>query len=111
MIKEADELLCLGSEDKVISVVRYYNWDLTKINDEWFENMEKEELKAGIKFDEELPQKFPDIGQSLKDQNEGCCKICFLDFEEEDEEYRAESLECGHQYNVLCWKQYLKDKV
>lgn len=89
-------MLCLDSEDKVISVIRYYEWNIQRLNDKWFENQEKEELEAGIKFDQDLPKKYTDIGQSLAENNEGCCKICFLDFDEEDEEYKAESLECRH---------------
>ena len=43
-------------------------------------------------------------------KNENMCKICFCEFEDEDG-WRPDSLECGHQYNGLCWTEFLKNQV
>lgn len=37
-IKKADALLNLEDEDKLIAILRYFNWDQTKIEEKWFEN-------------------------------------------------------------------------
>ena len=70
-------------------------------------------VKIGLTFDTELVKKYKDINSSCKENNSNMCSICFCEFEEdgEDPDDRADALECGHQFNVTCWKQYLKDKV
>lgn len=35
----------------------------------------------------------------------------FVDFDEEDPESRAVSLQCGHQFSTAAWRYYLQEKV
>ena len=74
--------------------------------EQWFADPEKLKITIGLKFDEEIGQNHPEVHESLEANNKGCCQICFMDFEDEDE-YKAEQLSCGHQYNQLCWRMYL----
>jgi len=49
-VNEVKELLGLNS-DQAIAVLRYYKWDLDKLQNQWFE-MEKDlRKKIGIEFD------------------------------------------------------------
>lgn len=34
-----------------------------------------------------------------------------MEFDEESDDYKADSLSCGHQFSAFCWKMYLKDKI
>ena len=81
------------------------------MEERWFENIDKFEKEVGIVFDTSLEQKVHDIHSSRKENNSNMCSICFIEFEEESEEYRPYSLACGHQFNGICWTNYLKDKV
>jgi hypothetical protein len=42
-------------------------------------------------------------------QNNNTCFVCFTEFDQN--EIKAESLVCGHQYCKNCWSFYLIDKV
>ena len=53
-IKEVKELLCIDNEDVVIQIMRFYDWNLTKVQEEWFEK--EDELKYSS-------------GESLRDDN------------------------------------------
>lgn len=37
-INEATELLCLPSQDEVISVIRYFKWNMLQLQEKWFED-------------------------------------------------------------------------
>ena len=37
-IKKAKDLLCYENDDIIISILRHYNWNQTKIEENWFEN-------------------------------------------------------------------------
>ena len=102
LVGKVNEVLCRESDDEVIAILRYFDWNVSKVEESWFLNVEKYEKLVGITFDTELEKKVKDIHMSRKENNNGMCGICFLEFEEE-EEYKAVSLSCGHQFNVLCW--------
>ena len=80
------------------------------MDDQWFAESDELSLKIGIKYDDEIKKKHPQVDESKEANNENMCKICFCEFEDE-EGWRADSLECGHQYNGLCWTQFLQNQV
>ena len=36
-MNEANEILCLDSDDQILAILRYYNWNVVKLQDEWFD--------------------------------------------------------------------------
>lgn len=69
------------------------------------------ETKIGLKFDQTLVIKYPDIVASLPSKNNNTCSICFTDFDINGTYEKPFSLVCGHQYCSYCWSHYLKSKV
>jgi hypothetical protein len=68
-VRAAQELLCIEDDDKVISILRYYDWNQAKVEQEWFDKMDELELKIGLRYNTELIKKYPDINASLKENN------------------------------------------
>ena len=94
-------------DDKIISILRHYNWnfrDIKKITEEVSHEI-------GLQFNQNLVKKYPDINDSCADKNGNTCSICYCEFNKYDKKMRADSLSCGHQYNGECWTHYLDDKV
>jgi hypothetical protein len=87
-------MLCLESDDQVLAILRFFQWNQDKM-DQWFSESDKLSLKIGIKYDDEIKKNHPQVDESKEANNENMCKICFCEFEDE-EGWRADSLECGH---------------
>ena len=72
---------------------------------------EDKKYEIGIEYNTKLNQKYPEIDDSTAENNKGICNICYCDFDQKDEQMKADSLSCGHQFSAICWEMYLKDKV
>ena len=44
----------------------------------------------GLKFDLELNKKYPEITERLKENNNNMCNVMYMDFDDEDEEMKAD---------------------
>ena len=78
------------NDDHAISILRHFGWNQAKIEEAWFDNMDELELKIGIKYNTELVKKYKDINASLKENNDNTCAIMYMEFDEDDEEFKAE---------------------
>lgn len=78
---------------------------------DWFNDMDKNRIDSGLDFDKKLLLKYPDITASLAENNSNMCSVFFMDFEEGDEEMRPISMSCGHQFSAVAWTEYLKTEV
>ena len=58
--------------------------------------MDELSVKIGLKFDTELVKKWDDINSSLKENNGGLCSVIYCEFDDDDEEMKADYLSCGH---------------
>jgi len=49
----------------------------------------------------------------LQKNNKGYCIVCYADFgtAKEDPQCEALQLECGHQFCLGCWTEYLAEQV
>ena len=110
-MNELRDILDIESDDTLIAILRHFNWDPSKVQERWFDNQEALEKTIGIKFDENLEKEDPMINASTKEHNQGCCNTCYCDFEDDDPEFKADQLVCGHQYHAVCWQDYLKNAV
>ena len=57
------------SDDKIISILRYYNWNVCKIKN-ITEDLTHE---IGLQFNQNLLSKYPEINDSCADKNENMC--------------------------------------
>lgn len=111
MISIAKETLGEVSDDYIISILRHFNWNTEKVNDQWFEKMDKLILEIGLEFDQSLNKKFPEIKSALKEQNSNCDIVWGDKFNPKDKDLKAVQLICGHQFSAMSWREYLKEKV
>ena len=61
------------NRDEMIAICRYFEWNKEKINQKWFEDQDNLRIKIGLAYDTKLVQKYPDINNSLKQNNGGMC--------------------------------------
>ena len=59
----------------------------------------------GIIYNPALTLQYPEITNSLAENNGGLCSACFCPYEDVDQ------LSCGHQFCTECWAGYLISKV
>ena len=50
----ANEIMCLQTDDNVMTVMRYFNWSIQKINDKWYDNTSKLRIDIGLDYDQSL---------------------------------------------------------
>jgi len=81
LVQKAQEVLCRDTDDEAIAILRHFDWNQRKMEERWFDNIDALELKIGLRFDQELIKKHPDIMKSTKEQNEAMCGICFVEFD------------------------------
>lgn len=83
-IKEAQETISLD-DDKIIAVMRYFNWNLEKAQEEWYDSIDRISCLTGIKFDQRSFNALPlakkqEMSASLAKNNGGFCIVCYADF-------------------------------
>ncbi|KAJ6322530.1 hypothetical protein OIU77_012383 [Salix suchowensis] len=71
-------------------LLRYYNWSVSKVHDEWFVDEEKVRRAVGLLEEPAVP--FPD-GREMT------CGICFESYPSE----RLRAAVCGHPFCNSCW--------
>ena len=94
-IGRTSELLGLD-EDSTIAILRHFDWDDTKVQEQWFENSEKLKVKIGLIYDESLTVKYPEIVERLAANNKNTCNVMYMEFDPNDEEMRPDECVCGH---------------
>ena len=80
---KANQTMCLDSDDQVLAIYRHFQWDEDKIQ-EWYSDSEKLSLAIGLKYDENIRKKHPQVDDSTAAKNSNMCGICFCEFEDED---------------------------
>ena len=72
----------------------------------------------GLDFDKNTIDKMSsaeqkNVNASLAKYNGGFCIVCYANFDDvkKDKDSKAFSMECGHQFCLACWKEYLIEKV
>ena len=63
--------------DQSISVLRYYKWNMDKLQNTWFDRQAELRKTIGIEFDQTIPRRYPYVNASLRANNRGMCQICW----------------------------------
>ena len=91
-----------------MTILRHYDWNFNKLQENWFTDQEALVYKIGIQYDQKLIQKHPEINDSTKEKNNNMCMVMYCDFEDPsdpdaDPDMAPVSLSCGHQYSSIAW--------
>ncbi|KAL4325760.1 hypothetical protein GQ457_11G005850 [Hibiscus cannabinus] len=79
-------------------LLRHYNWNISKVHDEWFADEEKVRMSVGLLDKRVVP--FP-VGSGIT------CGICF-------DTYPCDLLHaaaCGHPFCNSCWSGYIRTAI
>ncbi|XP_073267035.1 probable E3 ubiquitin-protein ligase ARI8 isoform X1 [Populus alba] len=79
-------------------LLRYYNWSVSKVHDEWFADEEKVRRAVGLLEEPVVP--FPD-GRDMT------CGICFETYPSD----RLRAAVCGHPFCNSCWAGYISTAI
>lgn len=79
-------------------LLRYYNWSVSKVHDEWF--ADEERVRRAVGFLEDSVIKHPNA-------KELTCGICFDIFPCN----KIRTAACGHPFCDLCWKGYISTSI
>ncbi|XP_011014998.1 PREDICTED: probable E3 ubiquitin-protein ligase ARI8 [Populus euphratica] len=86
------------SKVAAIILLRYYNWNVSKVHDEWFADEEKVRKAVGLLEKPVVP--FPD-GREMT------CGICFETYPSD----RLLAAACGHPFCNSCWAGYISTAI
>lgn len=78
-------------------LLRHYNWDVSKVNDEWFADEEKVRRAVGLLEE----------AHTSPNAKELTCGICFEVYPCD----RMSSAACGHPFCVTCWQGYISTAI
>jgi hypothetical protein len=78
------------STDDATATIRYFKWNMDKLQNEWFDNVKKLRTKIGLDFDQELLKASPHMNASLSRQNGNYCMICYSEFCDEGGDNNSE---------------------
>jgi len=102
-VQDASELLDVTREEAYL-MLRVFGWDLTRLQDAWFDSENKTRLKCGLTYSASSRG-----ASSSKSSGGGSscatCPICMCDG------VLLVELNCGHGFCSECWKGYLHGQV
>lgn len=78
-------------------LLRYYNWSVSKVHDEWFADEERVRKAVGLS---ENPVELPD-------SKELTCGICFENYPRD----MMSAAACGHPFCGACWRGYMATSI
>ena len=94
---ELNDLLGLTNDD-CITILRYYGWNTSSVQENWFDGQETLEIELGLEFDK---SRFEQCKEGIPEHNGGLCPMCYCEYED------PIGLKCGHQVCRVCYEDYL----
>jgi ariadne-1 len=102
IINECQEFTCLSHDEATIVLIQF-QWNLERIKDQWYEDVEGNMKKYGLDLNKtsqvELAKK------KVKPNNRECL-VCYSPFDE-----TFFSLNCRHNFCGDCWSNYLESRL
>lgn len=105
LIEDTMEFLGLEKEETALVLI-HYHWNIDKLKDSWYENMEENRKKCGL---DTIEKSQKEIESSLVN-NKGksnTCRICGIN----EINISSFALKCCHMFCFECWQDYLKFKM
>ena len=102
LIAECSEFICMDPEDAILVLIQY-EWNIDKIKDNWYDNVEANLVRSRIKLGESSLKELARLGVK-PDGN--LCNVCF---EPRQSDFFA--LKCGHYFCNDCWTDYVDSKL
>lgn len=113
IISEFIDKTYMERDDSIIALINY-QWNLDKINDDWYNDVDGNRKKFGIDLDEKNQK---DLKNEGVETNTDYCLICFCEFESGDIDQQNSnnlesfSLKCKHNFCLDCFNGYIIDKL
>ncbi|KAL5558116.1 hypothetical protein UlMin_034327 [Ulmus minor] len=92
------------SRSSAIILLHYFNWNLCKLFDEWFDNEEEVRKIVGL-FGK------PIVDQSISSDRPITCGICFESYNGGYSNSYISYASCGHPYCRACWGKYISKSI
>ncbi|KAA3485608.1 putative E3 ubiquitin-protein ligase ARI7 [Gossypium australe] len=96
-ISKVSTVLSISRVDATI-LLRYYNWSVSKVHDEWFADEGRVRQSVGLL---ERP------AVQVSNARELTCGICFESFLRDN----ITSVACGHPFCLSCWRGYISTTI
>lgn len=105
VIEKFIECSCLNYDEAELVLINY-NWNLDKLTQDWYDNMEQIKINSHI---EQSPESIEKISEFYSKNNISTevCPICYTDIKKEN----SLSLKCNHQICKECYIEYINDKL
>jgi hypothetical protein len=78
------------------------------MQEQWFTDQENLKTLVGLQFDHEIYKNHPGVHDSLIENNQNLCVVCYCEFTDDQ---KADQLACKHQFHETCWQGYLQSSV
>ncbi|KAG8499913.1 hypothetical protein CXB51_006550 [Gossypium anomalum] len=96
-ISKVSTVLSISRVDATI-LLRYYNWSVSKVHDEWFADEGRVRQSVGL-------LERPTV--QVSNARELTCGICFESFLRDN----ITSVACGHPFCLSCWRGYISTTI
>jgi len=103
LIKDCCEATSLNRDD-AITVLIFYKWNLDKVNQEWFEDVDENRKNFGMDLSDKSKK---ELEQKNVETNSKFCLVCFIDLDQSN----SFKLACGHNFCDDCLKQFINTKI
>lgn len=99
LISECCETTSLDRDD-AITVLMYYKWNIDKVSQEWFEDVDANRKKFGLDLDDNA---LKELDKMQIEKNSSFCLVCYCEINDND----SFALKCGHRFCHDCWRQHV----
>eukprot|EP00826_Nyctotherus_ovalis_P049942 TRINITY_DN6072_c0_g1_i2.p1 TRINITY_DN6072_c0_g1~~TRINITY_DN6072_c0_g1_i2.p1 ORF type:complete len:502 (+),score=168.25 TRINITY_DN6072_c0_g1_i2:72-1577(+) len=89
------------TNDQAVSILKYFKWDVSKIESKWFDDPVHYGKLCGITFDSSMMQGDEKSNLLDFDPNVDECVVCYESFTEAKP---GAALDCKHKFCDECWK-------
>jgi len=102
IIEECVEFTCLSNEEATIILIQY-QWNMERIRDQWYEDVDENEKKCGLKLNSVAIKFLEEKKVNSRNNN---CLICDC-----SKDLTFFALNCSHFFCGDCWANYLENKL
>ena len=106
LIADFVDQTCVDKDEAIIALIDY-KWNLDKINDDWYNDVDGNRKKFGIDQDE---NSLKELATEKVSSNTNYCLICYspVDIKNKSDCF---ALRCGHVFCNDCWKDFIVNKL